>query len=183
MESGLPRQFSSNSAGMHSSGGYPTRQHIRHSALHNSQSYQGITSGLPRQFSSNSAGMHSSGGYPTRQHIRHSALLNSQSYQGITLIRGASCSLVDIPTCMGPISQLQTPESLPLTGELQPLARQRQRPRLQLDLTQRKPAKSSTRKTKWTVLCVGLTLLMMSITVIGTMLSVGSQYQQVISWI
>jgi hypothetical protein len=56
----------------------------------------------------------------------------------------------------------------------------RPRPRLQLDLTQRKNVKSSTRKTKWTILCVGLTLLMMSVTIVGTMLSLGSRYQEMV---
>lgn len=49
------------------------------------------------------------------------------------------------------------------------------RPRLQLDLTKRNA--KSTRKTKWTILCVGLTLLTMCVTLVGTMLSIGSQYQ------
>ena len=36
----------------------------------------------------------------------------------------------------------------------------------------------TTRKTKWTILCVGLTLLTMCVTLVGTMLSIGSQYQE-----
>lgn len=56
----------------------------------------------------------------------------------------------------------------------------RPRPRLQLDLTKRNPSAKSTRKTKWTILCVGLTLLTMCVTLVGTMLSIGSQYQNLI---
>ena len=57
------------------------------------------------------------------------------------------------------------------------------RPRLQLDLTKKSNQKTmktakTTRKTKWTILCVGLTLLTMCVTLVGTMLSIGSQYQE-----
>ena len=43
---------------------------------------------------------------------------------------------------------------------------------------QKKKAAKSTRKAKWTVLCVSLLLLTMCVTLVGTMLSVGSQYSQ-----
>lgn len=144
-------------------------------------------SGLPRQHSSASAysaGV-SSSGYP---HPHQSALYNSYSNQGITMIRGASCSLVDIPTYLGPpIRGVELSDTSPVYAPGNPLSpasdlkpTPRPRPRLQLDLTQRKNVKSSTRKTKWTILCVGLTLLMMSVTIVGTMLSLGSQYQEMV---
>ena len=105
------------------------------------------------------------------------------------MIRGASCSLVDIPTYIGPpirgmeLSDATSPVYAP-ANSLSPASdlksAPRQRPRLQLDLTQRKNVKASTRKTKWTILCVGLTLLMMSVTIVGTMLSLGSQYQEMV---
>ena len=149
-------------------------------------------SGLPRQHSNASAysaGVASSG-YPSGlRHTNHHAMYNSYSTQGITMIRGASCSLVDIPSYLGPpirgmeLSDTTSPVYAPAnplspTSELK--VAPRQRPRLQLDLTQRKNVKSSTRKTKWTILCVGLTLLMMSVTIVGTMLSLGSQYQEMV---
>ena len=52
------------------------------------------------------------------------------------------------------------------------------RPRLQLDLTKNNQSAKSSKKTKWTILCVGLTLLTMCVTLVGTMLSIGSQYEQ-----
>ena len=148
-------------------------------------------SGLPRQHSSASAysaGV-SSSGYPGGMtHAHQNTLYNSYSNQGITMIRGASCSLVDIPTYMGPtLRGVELSDASPVFGAGNPLSpvsdlkpTARPRPRLQLDLTQRKNVKSSTRKTKWTILCVGLTLLMMSVTMVGTMLSLGSQYQEMV---
>jgi hypothetical protein len=148
-------------------------------------------SGLPRQHSSASAysaGV-SSSGYPGGlSHSHQNALYNSYSNQGITMIRGASCSLVDIPSYLGPtLRGVELGDASPVYNagnalspgsDLKPTPRPR--PRLQLDLTQRKNVKSSTRKTKWTILCVGLTLLMMSVTIVGTMLSLGSQYQEMV---
>ncbi len=149
-----------------------------------------------------------------RQHSNASAysmaMPVSYSHQGITLIRGASCSLVDIPTYLGHTlhsgggvevaqiaqSQHQHPQipqiphghvhqpagvvpSAPGERKLGPGGRAGGggRPRLQLDLTRKKNSAKSTRKTKWTVLCVSLTLLTMCVTLVGTMLSLGSQYQ------
>jgi hypothetical protein len=121
-------------------------------------------------------------------HSHQNALYNSYSNQGITMIRGASCSLVDIPSYLGPtLRGVELGDASPVYNagnalspgsDLKPTPRPR--PRLQLDLTQRKNVKSSTRKTKWTILCVGLTLLMMSVTIVGTMLSLGSQYQEMV---
>ena len=148
-------------------------------------------SGLPRQHSSASAysaGV-SSSGYPTGlSHSHQNNLYNSYSNQGITMIRGASCSLVDIPTYLGPsLRGAEFTDASPVYNQGNPLSpgsdlkpTPRARPRLQLDLTQRKNVKSSTRKTKWTILCVGLTLLMMSVTIVGTMLSLGSRYQEMV---
>jgi hypothetical protein len=104
------------------------------------------------------------------------------------MIRGASCSLVDIPTYLGPsLRGVELSDTSPVYNSGNPVSpgsdlkpTPRPRPRLQLDLTQRKNVKSSTRKTKWTILCVGLTLLMMSVTIVGTMLSLGSRYQEMV---
>ena len=118
------------------------------------------------------------------------AIPSTYSHQGITLVRGASCSLVDIPTYLGPITTGGMVEvagkskgsSAGALTQFGPGGRPLQhRPRLQLDLTKNnqkshKNAKS-TRKTKWTILCVGLTLLTMCVTLVGTMLSIGSQYE------
>ena len=55
----------------------------------------------------------------------------------------------------------------------------------QLDLTRKttEPAKSpggGVRETHRTVLCVGVTLVMLAVTLVGTMLSVGSRYQEMV---
>ena len=114
------------------------------------------------------------------------AIPSTYSHQGITLVRGASCSLVDIPTYLGPITtggmvEVAGKSKGTSAGALtqygpRPLHRP---PRLQLDLTKNNPNKNakSTRKTKWTILCVGLTLLTMCVTLVGAMLSMGSHYE------
>ena len=135
---------------------------------------------MPRQLSNASAYSYSM------------AVPSTFSNQGITLVRGASCSLVDIPTYLGPalhtstgVVQMTSSPSNKLGSATNgsfaaALDKRAGRPRLQLDLTKKnnnnKSAKS-TRKTKWTILCVGLTLLTMCVTLVGTMLSIGSQYQ------
>ena len=114
------------------------------------------------------------------------AIPSTYSHQGIPLVRGASCSLVDIPTYLGPITtggmvEVAGKSKGTSAGALtqygpRPL---QHRPRLQLDLTKNNPNKNakSTRKTKWTILCVGLTLLTMCVTLVGAMLSMGSHYE------
>ena len=136
---------------------------------------------MPRQLSNASAYSYSM------------AVPSTFSNQGITLVRGASCSLVDIPTYLGPalhtstgVVQMTSSPSNKMGAATNgsfaaALDKRAGRPRLQLDLTKKnnnntKSAKS-TRKTKWTILCVGLTLLTMCVTLVGTMLSIGSQYQ------
>ena len=109
------------------------------------------------------------------------AIPSTYSHQGITLVRGASCSLVDIPTYIGPTSSIGIAGKSGVTTTTVPisaLAPRPPRPRLQLDLTKKNYSAKSTRKTKWTILCVGLTLLTMCVTLVGTMLSIGSQYEQ-----
>ena len=108
---------------------------------------------------------------------------NTYSHQGQSLlVRGASCSLVDIPTYLGPTPSIGiagksggvTTTTVPISA-LNPMPT---RPRLQLDLTKKNhSAKEQTSKTKWTIICVGLTLLTMCVTLVGTMLSIGSQYE------
>lgn len=140
--------------------------------------------------------------YLPRQHSNASAysatiMPTSYSHQGITLVRGASCSLVDIPTYLGPsvaatggveVAQMCEVQVKSLAANLNDggeageaeLAKQA-RPRLQLDLTKKKKKLSQdARKTQWTVLCVSLTLLTLSVTLVGFMLSLGSQYQEMI---
>ena len=124
-----------------------------------------------------------------RQHSNASAYSmaipsNTYSHQGQSLlVRGASCSLVDIPTYLGPTPSIGivTGESGGVTTTTVPisaLAPMPTRPRLQLDLTKKNhSAKEQTSKTKWTIICVGLTLLTMCVTLVGTMLSIGSQYE------
>ena len=118
-----------------------------------------------------------------RQHSTASAysmaIPSTYSNQGITLVRGASCSLVDIPTYLGPANVGIAGKSGASVGNvpIAALAPRPPRPRLQLDLTKKNAAKNSTRKTRKTILCVGLTLLTMCVTLVGTMLSIGSQYE------
>ena len=125
-----------------------------------------------------------------RQHSAASAysmaIPSTYSHQGITLVRGASCSLVDIPTYLGPMTSGGMVEVAGKAGGVSSAGALTQyprhansRPRLQLDLTKKNNTKNakSTRKTKWTILCVGLTLLTMCVTLVGTMLSIGPQYQ------
>ncbi len=129
--------------------------------------------------------------FPPRQHSTASAyssmaIPSTYSQHGITLVRGASCSLVDIPTYLGPGSVGFATGKSGLTTSVTgcpsggPVGcRPASRPRLQLDLTKRNSSatKNNAKKTKWTILCVGLTLLTMCVTLVGTMLSIGSQYQ------
>jgi hypothetical protein len=124
--------------------------------------------------------------YP-RQHSNASAYSmaipsNTYSHQGQSLlVRGASCSLVDIPTYLGPTPSIGIAGKSGVTTTTVPisaLAPMPTRPRLQLDLTKKNhSAKEQTSKTKWTIICVGLTLLTMCVTLVGTMLSIGSQYE------
>ena len=161
----------------------------------------------------------------------------SFSHQNITLVRGASCSLVDIPTYLGPALHTSTglvetsctsagtgalPRGMNIdatapgsagpqmsgvittnggrgssgdfgttnnnaTG-VQGLAGPRStNTRLQLDLTSKRNSSTTgakatqSQKTKWTIICVGLTLLTMCVALVGTMLSIGSQYTKQIS--
>uniref|UniRef100_A0A0K2T023 Uncharacterized protein n=1 Tax=Lepeophtheirus salmonis TaxID=72036 RepID=A0A0K2T023_LEPSM len=123
----------------------------------------------------------------------------SSGSQGITLVRGASCSLVDIPTYLGPSVGVELAQSVVRASKSASSGRgdgiiekklvSTPRPRLQLDLTKKqrslttrptKKKKSSGKKTQWTVLCVSLTLLTMCVTLVGTMLSVGSQYPEML---
>jgi hypothetical protein len=146
---------------------------------------------LPRQFSNASA------------YSAYCGMPSSYSHQGITLVRGASCSLVDIPTYLGPsltgveVAQIcdvsfRTAAAVPALSSTSAVAgvlpaaagadalRKPLRPRLQLDLTRKTNSTAKTtsaRKTQWTVLCVSLTLLTLAVTLVGTMLSVGSKYQ------
>ncbi|XP_059080441.1 uncharacterized protein LOC131878474 [Tigriopus californicus] len=135
--------------------------------------------------------------YLPRQHSNASAysavIPTSYSHQGITLVRGTSCSLVDIPTYLGPsvsggveLAQLcdvtsaickTVPMASPAAVAAAVEQRKPNRPRLQLDLTRKKNAKSQRKSLSRTVLCVSITMLTLSVTLVGTMLSVGSQYQ------
>lgn len=155
---------------------------------------------LPRQHSNASA-------YSTNT-TTAAVIPCSHSHQGITLVRGASCSLVDIPTYLGPSLAVevvsrpvsatnQTHHQLPNQASTtssgsdaaapkkqqqpQTTTTSQPRPRLQLDLRSKSNAdKSAARKTQWTVLCVSLTLLTLAVTLVGTMLSIGSQYQEML---
>ena len=166
---------------------------------------------------------------------RASPMRQSQSHLGITLVRGTSCSLVDIPTYLGPslsrgggvelakvcdatgtitvpaqplippkstsaaaaatvgsrpansstrsrksdCGQLQQPRQSTHPQQVQAVADPEARLAFDQQLNrQKKKAAKSTRKAKWTVLCVSLLLLTMCVTLVGTMLSVGSQYSQ-----
>ena len=49
--------------------------------------------------------------------------------------------------------------------------------RLRIDLTKRKPVKKEKDKTRWTVVCVSVMLMCMMIGLVGTMLSITTEYQ------
>jgi len=145
---------------------------------------------LSRQCSTHSAitpGTQSAGRLVCQNSQYHSLYC---SRQDLTLIRGASCSLVDIPSGFGAglrgVEHSQTSDvssgfdgpfstAISPTLELKPFPR----PRMPHDHQYKKHSKASSKKTKWTILCIGLTLFTMSVSIVGTMLIVGSQYQQV----
>lgn len=98
----------------------------------------------------------------------------SQGHSRVTLIRGESCSLVDIPTYLGSsveLGQLGSLRNPPIQ-----LVFASNRPRLRIDLTKKKPDKSA-KKTQWTVLCVAVAMMTMCVMLVGTMLSITSEYQ------
>lgn len=102
----------------------------------------------------------------------------SQGHSRVTLIRGESCSLVDIPTYLGSsveLGQLGSLRNPPIQ-----LVFASTRPRLRIDLTKKKPEKSA-KKTQWTVLCVAVAMMTMCVMLVGTMLSITSEYQVTIN--
>ena len=112
---------------------------------------------------------------PSRVSSRISSRQQSltQGPSRVTLIRGESCSLVDIPTYLS--------SSVELGGTLsnQPVNKLMfapHRPRLQIDLTRKKPEKDG-KKTQWTVLCVAIVMMTMCVMLVGTMLSITTEYQ------
>jgi len=143
---------------------------------------------------------------PSNASAYSAVMPTSNSYSGITLVRGASCSLVDIPTYLGPslaagggvelahpvcevtsVRAVVAPvhQASISSGAKGSIGPGPGRQRLQLDLTKRKneareAAKEEARKTQWTVLCVSLTLLTLAVTLVGGMLSVGSHYQEMV---
>ena len=177
---------------------------------------------------------------PLNNDTSTSARLIKTSYsQGIALVRGHSCSLVDIPTYLVPslqacggvelvticpetgksINKAATPALPPRchSSKHKPLhlsphpsvkgqssggmgqgghrhktsriksidhMKIRQLSKLQLEVTEEdkkelreKNKVKAARKAKWAVLCVSLALLTMCVMLVGTMLSIGSQYQ------
>ena len=97
----------------------------------------------------------------------------SQGPSRMTLIRGESCSLVDIPTYISSSIELGCISSPPM----QVMMNRPARPRLQIDLTKRKPVKKAKEKTRWTVVCVSVIFMCMCIGLVGTMLSITTEYQ------
>ena len=101
------------------------------------------------------------------------------------LVRGSSCSLVDIPTYLSPAGPVAGPPDLgdvssalartfPLVtgpvvrpGEASASAVKQQ----QLDLA------NTSRKSQWAIFCVALVFLAMCTTLVGAMLSFGTRYQ------
>ncbi len=95
------------------------------------------------------------------------------------LFLGESCSLVDIPTYL--LSSVELATRLPAAtagGQDGHILFGAPRPRLRIDLTKKRPDKAASgRRTQWTVLCVAVTMMTMCVTLVGAMLSVGSEYQ------
>ena len=105
----------------------------------------------------------------------------------MTLVRGQSCSLVDIPTYLGSSVELgnlsefngveamivKTPDRL---LNIKQVSRENVM-RLKLEILKHRNMEKPTRKTEWTLICIALAFLMICITLVGTMLSYTSDYQ------
>ena len=105
----------------------------------------------------------------------------------LTLVRGQSCSLVDIPTYLGSsvellnVSEFNGVEARIVKApdrllNIKQVSRENVL-RLKLEILKHRNMEKPTRKTEWTLICIALAFLMICITLVGTMLSYTSEYQ------
>ena len=122
----------------------------------------------------------------------HPSTVSSPNGPKVTLVRGISCSLVDIPTYLSSSVELASLTELTELPSLQPLdsevvnsrcavsylqqSKENIR-RLRMDIVDRRERKLTPKKTQWTLICIALAFLTTCVTLVGTMLSYTSDYQ------
>ena len=122
----------------------------------------------------------------------HPSTVSSPNGPKVTLVRGISCSLVDIPTYLSSSVELASLTELTELPSLQPLddevvnsrcavsylqqSKENIR-RLRMDILDRRERKLTPKKTQWTLICIALAFLTTCVTLVGTMLSYTSDYQ------
>ena len=122
----------------------------------------------------------------------HPSTVSSPNGPKVTLIRGISCSLVDIPTYLSSSVELASLTELTELHSLQPLDNEVANSRcavsylqqskenirrLRMDIVDRRERKLTPKKTQWTLICIALAFLTTCVTLVGTMLSYTSDYQ------
>jgi hypothetical protein len=101
----------------------------------------------------------------------------------LTLVRGISCSLVDIPTYLSSSVELANltgapPPALNITPAVSYLQQSRENIRkLRMEIVNQREQKLTPKKTQWTLICIALGFLAACVTLVGTMLSYTSKYQ------
>ena len=117
--------------------------------------------------------------------------LSSPGPPKMTLVRGVSCSLVDIPTYLSSsvelasLTEAPTPPPLPPspppalptpTSSYLQQSKENIR-RLRMEIVRSREEKITPKKTQWTLICIALAFLTACVTIVGTMLSYTSDYQ------
>ena len=106
---------------------------------------------------------------------------SSPSNPKVTLVRGVSCSLVDIPTYLSSgveLASLSEVPSLATAPAASYLVQSKENiRRLRLDIVRRRELKLTPKKTQWTLICIAVGFLTTCVTLVGTMLSYTSDYQ------
>ena len=118
--------------------------------------------------------------------------MSSPNGAKVTLVRGMSCSLVDIPTYLSSSVELASLTELTELPSLRPLDNEQANSRcavsylqqskenirrLRMDIVDRRERKLTPKKTQWTLCCVAIAFLVVCIVLVGTMLSYTSEYQ------
>ena len=133
---------------------------------------------LPKQYSATSS-------YSALLSIHPSPSSNfGSTTPKLTLVRGQSCSLVDIPTYLGSAVELanftgvKEVETLvvPTQNRMSQVSRENIR-KLKHELLKHRRKEKPTRRTECTLICIALAFLLVCITLVGTMLSYTTQYQ------
>ena len=122
----------------------------------------------------------------------HPSTVSSPNGAKVTLVRGMSCSLVDIPTYLSSSVELASLTELTELPSLRPLDNKQTNSRcavsylqqskenirrLRMDIVDRRERKLTPKKTQWTLICIALAFLTTCVTLVGTMLSYTSEYQ------